>query len=82
MEQWPIPGIVADLPEDAAIERIADQDLPEGWSALCPREQNAIRLLGDAWVARQQSTVLSVPSDLRLIPLTPLTDKESRRKLV
>ena len=42
----------ADIPEDVAIERIADKDLPEGWSALSPREQVATRLLGDAWVAR------------------------------
>ena len=52
----------ADIPDDAAIERIADKDLPEGWSALSPREQVATRLLGDAWVARQGSAVLSVPS--------------------
>jgi RES domain-containing protein len=52
----------ADIPEDMAIERIADRDLPEGWSALSPREQVATRLLGDAWVARQGSAVLSVPS--------------------
>lgn len=52
----------ADIPEDVAIERIADKDLPEGWSALGPREQVATRLLGDAWVARQRSAVLSVPS--------------------
>lgn len=52
----------ADIPEDMAIERIADKDLPEGWSALSPREQVATRLLGDAWVARQRSAVLSVPS--------------------
>jgi RES domain-containing protein len=52
----------ADIPEDVATERIADKDLPEGWSALSPREQVATRLLGDAWVARQGSAVLSVPS--------------------
>ena len=52
----------ADIPEDVAIERIADKDLPEGWSALSPREQVATRLLGDAWVAQQRSAVLSVPS--------------------
>src|ERR1022692_3470352 len=41
---------------------IADEDLPVGWSALSPGEQVATRLLGDAWVARQRSAVLSVPS--------------------
>ena len=50
------------IPEDVAIERIADKDLPERWSALSPREQVATRLLGDVWVARQGSAVLSVPS--------------------
>jgi len=52
----------AHIPEDVAIESIADKHLPEGWSALSPREQVATRLLGDAWVARQGSAVLSVPS--------------------
>jgi hypothetical protein len=52
----------ADIPEDVAIERIADKDLPEGWPALIPGEQVATRLFGDAWVARQRSAVLSVPS--------------------
>ena len=45
----------AGIPEDVAIERIADKDLPEGWSALSPREQVATRLLGDVWVAQQRS---------------------------
>ena len=52
----------ADIPDEVAIERIADEDLPVGWSALSPGEQVATRLLGDAWVARQRSAVLSVPS--------------------
>ena len=51
----------ADIPENVGIERIADKDLPEGWSALSPHEQVATRRLGDAWVARQGSAVLSVP---------------------
>ena len=44
----------ADIPDEVAIERIADEDLPVGWSALSPGEQVATRLLGDAWVARQR----------------------------
>ena len=52
----------ADIPDEVAIERIADEDLPVGWSALSPGEQVATRLLGDAWVALQRSAVLSVPS--------------------
>ena len=40
----------ADIPEDLAIERIAHKDLPEGWSALSPREcdQASWRRLGCA----------------------------------
>jgi len=52
----------ADIPDEVAIERIANEDLPAGWSALSPREQVATRLLGDAWVAQRRSAVLSVPS--------------------
>jgi RES domain-containing protein len=52
----------ADIPDDVLIERIADEELPEGWSTLSPREQVATKRLGDAWVARQGSAVLSVPS--------------------
>ena len=52
----------ADIPEDMGIERIADDNLPEGWSTLSPREQVTTKRLGDAWVARQGSAVLSVPS--------------------
>jgi RES domain-containing protein len=52
----------ADIPGDVAIERIADEDLPEGWSTLSPREQVTTKRLGDAFVARQGSAVLSVPS--------------------
>jgi RES domain-containing protein len=52
----------ADIPKDVAIERIADEELPEGWSTLSPREQVETKRLGDAWVARQGSAVLSVPS--------------------
>ena len=52
----------ADIPEDVAIERIADEDLPEGWSTLSPGEQVTTKRLGDAFVARQGSAVLSVPS--------------------
>jgi hypothetical protein len=29
----------ADIPEDVAIERIADEDLPKGWATLSPGEQ-------------------------------------------
>src|ERR1035438_5216982 len=52
----------ANIPEDVAIERIVDKDLPKGWSTSSPGEQVATRRLGDAWVERQRSAVLSVPS--------------------
>ena len=52
----------ADIPEDVAVERIADQDLPNGWATLTPVEQVSTRRLGDTWVERQRSAVLSVPS--------------------
>jgi RES domain-containing protein len=51
----------ADIPDNLPIERIADQDLPDGWSTW-PGEQSTTRRLGDAWVERQRSAVLSVPS--------------------
>src|SRR5216684_233940 len=52
----------ADIPEDLAIEKVADEDLPDGWSTLSPAEQLSTRRLGDGWVERQRSAVLSVPS--------------------
>jgi RES domain-containing protein len=52
----------ADIPDDATIERIAEHDLPAAWSTLSPAGQVATRRLGDAWVQRQRSAVLSVPS--------------------
>jgi RES domain-containing protein len=52
----------ADIPEELAIERIADKGLPKGWSTFSPGEQVETRRIGDSWVERQQSAVLSVPS--------------------
>jgi RES domain-containing protein len=52
----------ADIPADVVIERIADQDLPHGWAALTPGEQVSTKRLGDTWIERQRSAVLSVPS--------------------
>src|SRR5438132_11802268 len=52
----------ADIPEDVAIARIADEDLPEGWSAVSPRQQVTTTRLGHAWVARQGSAALPVPA--------------------
>ena len=52
----------AEIPEDIAIERIADQDLPNGWATLMPSEQVSTKRLGDMWIERRRSAVLSVPS--------------------
>jgi RES domain-containing protein len=52
----------ADIPDNLPIERIPDQDLPDRWWTLTPGEQSTTRRLGDAWVERQRSAVLSVPS--------------------
>jgi RES domain-containing protein len=52
----------ADIPDDLALEKVGDEDLPDRWSTLSPAEQLATRRLGDAWVERNRSAVLSVPS--------------------
>jgi hypothetical protein len=52
----------AGIPQDVAVERIADHELPKGWSTLSPGEQVATRRLEDAGVRRQRSAVLAVPS--------------------
>jgi hypothetical protein len=52
----------AGYPEDKVVERIADQDLPNGWATLVPSEQVSTESFGDAWIERQLSEVLSVPS--------------------
>ena len=50
------------IPDNLTIEKIGEEDLPLKWSTLSPAEQFATRRLGDAWVERRQSAVLSVPS--------------------
>ena len=52
----------ANIPNSLLIERIADEDLPEGWSTLVPDRQVVTRRLGDAWVEGRRSAILSVPS--------------------
>jgi RES domain-containing protein len=52
----------ADIPDDLPLERIPDEHLPPEWTTLIPGEQVATRRLGDAWIARQRSAILSVPS--------------------
>lgn len=46
----------------AAVERLAIKDLPEHWREVPPGAWT--RAIGDAWVRRQQSPVLAVPSAL------------------
>src|SRR5229473_5803168 len=52
----------ADLPDDVPIEFLTDVELPENWATLTVGEQQATRQLGDEWLRRQSSVVLSVPS--------------------
>jgi RES domain-containing protein len=52
----------ADIPDNLPIERIVDDDLLDNWSTLIPSEQVVTKRLGDTWVDRHRSAVLSVPS--------------------
>jgi len=52
----------AEIPETVAVEKLDDTRLPADWATLDPREQAVTRRIGDNWVAKQQSAVLSVPS--------------------
>jgi RES domain-containing protein len=52
----------ADIPDNVPVEEILAEDLPVEWATLIPAEQVATRRLGDAWVERQRSAILSVPS--------------------
>jgi RES domain-containing protein len=36
--------------------------LPKGWATLTPGDQVSTNRLGDTWIERQRSAVLSVPS--------------------
>jgi RES domain-containing protein len=52
----------ADLPDDVSPEILTDKELPENWATLVVGEQNTTRQLGDEWLRRGTSAVLSVPS--------------------
>jgi len=52
----------ADIPDDIPVETVDEAALPECWQVLNPREQLATRRIGDEWVKRQGSAVLTVPS--------------------
>lgn len=48
------------LPKNLKIERVTVEALPADWRELAAREQT--RAIGNAWVRRQSSAVLAVPS--------------------
>jgi RES domain-containing protein len=52
----------ADIPSEIAIEMVEVDTLPHNWATLNPREQLATKRIGDEWVERQRSAVLTVPS--------------------
>jgi len=52
----------ADVPDDLAPEFLNDCDLPGNWATLNIEQQAATRQIGDSWLRRHSSVVLSVPS--------------------
>ncbi len=52
--------VVADVPDDIALERAGPDDLPAGWDAV--NDPRTARGLGDRWLADLRSAVLIVPS--------------------
>ncbi|USE78565.1 RES domain-containing protein [Cupriavidus gilardii] len=52
--------VVANVPEDIALERAGPDDLPAGWDAL--DDPRTARSFGDHWLADRRSAVLIVPS--------------------
>lgn len=52
----------ADIPESATIEVVDEARLPANWASLDPHEQHITQRIGDEWVEKQRSVVLSVPS--------------------
>jgi RES domain-containing protein len=52
----------ASIPDNVTSETIRDTDVPPDWGTLDPDGQWATRRLGDGWVARCRSALLSVPS--------------------
>jgi RES domain-containing protein len=52
----------ADLPENLSPEVLAHGELPDNWTSLATEDQDPTRTIGDEWVRRLCSAVLSVPS--------------------
>ena len=52
--------ISAEIPNDIRIERVNLEDLPPGWRKSPPSE--GLQRIGNAWIVRNVSAVLAVPS--------------------
>ena len=59
--RWNSKGTAA-IPDDVVVEILDESGLPANWATLDPREQEPTKRIGDEWVARQRSVILSVPS--------------------
>ena len=51
-----------DIPDHISPDFLADRDLPAKWATLAVEQQGATRQLGDDWLMRKSSVVLSIPS--------------------
>ena len=47
-----------EVPEDVQVERLSVEDLPKDW----PERTEATRALGDAWLSKGSTALLSMPS--------------------
>lgn len=54
----------ADIPESATLEVVDEARLPASWATLDPHERYVTKRIGDEWVEKQRSVVLSVPSGI------------------
>ena len=53
-------AVEARFPAEVRVEHLHESDLPKGWNAFPPAEST--RIVGDSWLRRMSSCVLSVPS--------------------
>jgi len=61
-----VVSIFADVPDDLQKEDVSESRLPRRWQRYEP-PVDALRALGDAWISRARTVVLSVPS--AIVPL-------------
>ncbi|HEX5043725.1 MAG TPA: RES family NAD+ phosphorylase [Candidatus Polarisedimenticolaceae bacterium] len=61
-EDTELVAIAGALPDDASVERVLPEDLPQGWDA--PEHPQELRRLGSTWAESRRTAVLSVPSAL------------------